>query len=143
MRRVGVVLVATAVAATAAGCSSGGSDSASGPTATSSSAAPEYSTTSAAAVAAGLKLIRTVASQIAAEAAADKEKAAALAAQVEPLWRSVEGSVKANSQAAYLALEDNFTLIKTGLQAGDLAKVRKGAEGVVAAIADYLSRFAR
>jgi hypothetical protein len=141
MRAVRVVALAAAVSALAVGC---GNDSGSGPPAGAGTAtttpAPEDVTTSPAAVAAGLRQIATVAAQVAAAGTA-KVKASSLADQIEPIWQTIEGTIKANDQNIYLAFEDNFALLTTGAEAGDTAKTRQGAAGVTKATADYLARY--
>jgi hypothetical protein len=141
MRAVRVVALAVAVSALTLGCGNddGGSPPAAGGAST-TSPAPEDITTSSAAVAAGLRQVTTLAGQIAAAGTA-KDAATSLADQLEPIWQTIEGTVKANDQNAYLAFEDNFALLATGAQAGDAAKTQQGAAGVVKASADYLARY--
>jgi hypothetical protein len=140
MMRAVRVVAAAAVSALVVGC---GSDTDAGtPAAGSSTSAPvpEDATTSPAAVAAGLGQIATIAAQVAV-AGANKAKATSLAEQIEPVWESIEGTVKANDQAAYLAFEDSFALLGAGAEAGDTAKLQQGLAGVSTATADYLVKY--
>jgi hypothetical protein len=142
MRAVRMVALAAAVSALTLGC---GNDSGTGSSAAGSAVttpAPEEVTTSPAAVAAGLQQITTLAGQIAAAGSA-KVRASSLADQIEPIWRTIEGTVKANDQNSYLAFEDSFALLETGAEAGDAAKTGQGAAGVTKATADYLARYPR
>jgi hypothetical protein len=118
-----------------AGC--GGSDSASSaadPSASSTSARPEDERTTDAAVATGLKAIDDLAAQI---AAAPAEQGQTLSEGIEPLWQPIEGTVQANSQETYDALEAAFTQ----LESGDVTQAQAGARGASDAIDAYLAEF--
>jgi hypothetical protein len=141
MRAVRMVAVAAAVLALAMGC--GKSSDTGTPAAVGSSTsvpAPEDVTTSPAAVAAGLRQIATITAQVAAAGSA-KVQASTLADQIEPVWQTIEGTVKANDQDSYLAFEDSFALVETGAKAGDTAKVAQGVAGVARATAGYLAKY--
>ncbi len=144
MMRAVRVVAAAAVSAFVVGCGNG-TDSGTPAADSSTSArapapAPEEVTTSPAAVAAGLRQIATIAAQVAASGA-DKAQATGLARQIEPVWKTIEGTVKANDQNAYLAFEDSFALLGTGAEAGDTAKLQQGLAGVSKATADYLVKY--
>jgi hypothetical protein len=140
MRAVRVVALAVAVSALTLGCGNDSGSGASGAGSATTTPAPEDITTSPAAVAAGLRQIATLATQIAAAGDA-KVKASSLADQIEPIWQTIEGTIKANDKDTYLAFEDNFALLETGAEAGDAAKTQQGATGVAKATADYLARY--
>jgi hypothetical protein len=142
MRAVRVVaaVAATAVSALVMGCGHGTDAGTPAAASSTTAAAPEDITTSPAAVAAGLRQIATIAAQTAA-AGTDAAKATGLAGQIEPAWKPIEGTVKANDKNAYLAFEDSFALLETGAEAGDTAKLRQGLAGVSKATADYLARY--
>jgi hypothetical protein len=139
MRALRMVAVVAAVSALAMGCSNG-TDSGATAGSSTSAPAPEDITTSPAAVAAGLRQIVTITAQVAAAGTA-KVKASSLADQIEPVWQSIEGTIKANDQNSYLAFEDSFALVTTGAETGDTAKVAQGVAGVTKASADYLQRY--
>jgi hypothetical protein len=139
MRALRMVAVVAAVSALAMGCSNG-TDSGAAAGSSTSAPAPEDITTSPAAVAAGLRQIVTITAQVAAAGTA-KVKASSLADQIEPIWQSIEGTIKANDQNSYLAFEDSFALVTTGAETGDTAKVAQGVAGVTTASADYLKRY--
>jgi hypothetical protein len=143
MRVLRAVVVAVAFSVLAVGCSSSSGTSGGGASTASAPApapAPEEVTTAPAAVAEGLRQIASVAAQVSAAGDA-RTTAKGLADQIEPIWQRIEGTVKANDQACYLALEDSFALISTGADAGDAAKVSQGVTGVGKAMADYLAKY--
>jgi predicted small lipoprotein YifL len=125
--------LAAAIAVVAlAGC--GGGSSSSPPSDSTSSAKPEEQRTSDAAVATGMKAIDKLATQIA-EAPAAQGKT--LSEGIEPLWMPVEGTVQANSQETYDALEAAFTK----LESGDVTQAQEGARAASEAIDAYLAKF--
>lgn len=103
--------------------------------------APEDRRATAAEVAAGLGRIDGMARDVAAQAGVDKAKAVATDAAIEPQWKLIEGTVKANDKDAYLAFEDNFALLGDAAKNGDAAKAARGSAGVTKAVADYLARY--
>jgi phage tail sheath gpL-like len=136
-----MLAVAVGLTALAAGaCSaSKGVTSPPSPTPTSSQAAtssqaPEAQRASAAEVATGLRKIDDTAKGVASKAAGDKAGAQALDAQIEPVWKTIEGTVKANSQ-------DNFGLLESAANAGDAAKAGTASSAVSKAVADYLAKY--
>jgi hypothetical protein len=143
MRAVRVVAVAAAFSALAVGCgSSSGTGSGAATSSATSAPAPEDITTSVVAVATGLRQLDTLTGQIDQfTGVGDKVRATALADQIEPIWETVEGTVKAKDQNLYLAFEDGFALLKTGAAAADATKVRQGVAAVTQAVNDYLHRF--
>lgn len=146
-----VVLAAAAVGV--AGCSSGapaaeapapaGSPVAEPPAGSASggSGSPEDQRTSAQSVAGGLRGIQGVAGQVAALAGSDKTRATQLDEQIEPQWRQIEGTVKANDQNAYLSFEDAFAALEDAAKAGDGAKATQASGAVGAASGQYLARY--
>jgi len=116
----------------AAGCSS--TPSADRPAA---APAPEEARAGAADVAAGLATIDKLAKDIV--AADTKEKAQGLIDQIEPTWQRIEGTVKANDQDAYLALEDSFAQLGKAAD-GDAVTAAKGAVTVATTVAAYLAK---
>lgn len=125
--------LAAAIAVVAlAGC--GGGSSSPPPSASTSPTRAEDQRTSAAAVATGMKAISELAKNIA-EAPAAQGKT--LAEGIEPLWKPVEGTVQANSQETYDALEAAFTK----LESGDVTQAQDGARAASEAITAYLAKF--
>lgn len=95
---------------------------------------------SADAVAAGLQTIEDIASNSAEAVGKDDAKAEDLHAGIEPVWEKVEGTVKANDPAAYVALEDNFTLLKIAAKAADPAKASTASDNLSEAVKNYLAQ---
>jgi hypothetical protein len=85
-------------------------------------------------VATGLTSIKDLATQIA-EAPADQGQT--LSDGIEPLWAPVEGTVQANSQETYDALEGAFTK----LESGDATQAQEGAREANDAIDAYLAQY--
>jgi hypothetical protein len=135
MRRLPATLVLLAGVMLLTGCSSS-----SNPTPTSSSPAPEAVTTSAAAVQTGLKQIVGLAASIKAQIGAGS-RAKSLDAGIEPIWATVEGTVKKNDSDSYLALEDAFAVLQTAVTAGDASQAAAGYDAVSKAVTAYLARF--
>jgi hypothetical protein len=106
-----------------------------------SSQAPEEKRATAADVATGLRTIDATAKGVASKAAGDKTGAQALDAQIEPVWKTVEGTVKANSQDGYATFEDSFGLLESAANAGDAAKAGTASTAVSKAVADYLAKY--
>ncbi|HSV66771.1 MAG TPA: hypothetical protein VLJ59_12790 [Mycobacteriales bacterium] len=106
---------------------------------TPSSAAPEDQRTGAAQVASGLRKIDQIAKDIVA-AGTDTAKAKTLIAQIEPQWKPIEGTVKANSTDTYLAMEDSFAQLAKAAD-GDAATAVKGATTVAGTVAAYLAKY--
>lgn len=92
------------------------------------------------AVAAGLQKIEDIASNSADAAGTDAAKAEDLHAGIEPVWEKIEAAVKANDSAAYVALEDNFTLLKIAAKSADPAKASTASENLSEAVKSYLAK---
>jgi hypothetical protein len=140
--------VAVGLTALAAGACSASKSATSPPSQTptssqtsTSSQAPEEKRATAAEVATGLRKIDDTAKGVASKAAADKAGAQALDAQIEPVWKTVEGTVKANSQDGYATFEDSFGLLESAANAGDAAKAGAASTAVSKAVADYLAKY--
>ncbi len=136
MRRVlGTTLVLTG-ALLLTGC---GSDDAASPS-SSATPAPEDVTTSPAAVKTGLTQLVAIAEGITANVS-DKTKATAGYESIEPVWSTIEGTVKQNDADAYLALEDAFSLLKNAAENGDSTKAASGSDAVKATVTGYLAKY--
>lgn len=139
--RWGLVLVAAGMVGLV-GCSAAGAGaSAQSASPSPALAAPEDKRATAAEVAAGLHTIDQIAKDIAA-AGADKAKATALDDQIEPVWKQIEGTVKANDENAYLAMEEAFAKLETAARDGDAAASAKGSAAVSQAVQGYLAKYA-
>jgi hypothetical protein len=118
-------------------------------TATAGSPEPESPTqepegqgkTSAAEVAAGLRKIDQIAQDIAASAGRDKARATSLAGQIEPVWKPIEDTIRANDQGTYLTMEDTFAVLEKAADEGDAAAAAKGAATISSAVRDYLAKY--
>lgn len=134
--RMGALAVITVLAVSA--CSSNDDSSAETPvsaTVSRSSVAPEDVIAPDPAVAVGMQGLKALAGQIADAAATDSTRAKTLAAGLEPLWKPIEGTVKQNDGAVYLAVEDAFAQ----LESGDAGKSVTGASGLSTAVGTYLA----
>ena len=107
----------------------------------SSSEAPQAQSAGAAEVAAGLRKIDQLAKDISASAGTDKARAASLDSQIEPTWKSIEDTVKANDQNTYLAMEDNFAVLEKAADDGNAAAATKGSAAISSAVQDYLAKY--
>ena len=122
LRSTRILVAAAGLTALAAGaCSASKSATPPSSQAPTSSQAPEAQRASAADVATGLRKIDDTAKGVAAKAAGDKAGAQALDAQIEPVWKTIEGTVKANSQDGYATFEDSFGSLESAANAGDAA----------------------
>jgi hypothetical protein len=132
LRRLATSLLLAAGLAAAAGCSD------TTPDRSASAAAPEDERAGAADVATGLAKIDKLARDIV--ASDTRSQAQRLIDQIEPTWMRIEGTVKANDQDAYLALEDGFAQLAKAA-GGDAATAAKGAATVAATVAAYLAKY--
>lgn len=106
-----------------------------------SSQAPEEKRATAAEVATGLRTIDDTAKGVASKAAGDKAGAQALDTQIEPVWKTIEGTVKANSQDGYATFEDSFQLLESAANAGDATKAGTASTAISKAVAGYLAKY--
>jgi len=140
MRSVRALVLAGAVVMLAGACSSSSSDSenSSGGATT---LAPEEVKAPAAEVTKGLNEINVIAADIAAKAATDKAAAKASSDKIEPVWRTIEGTVKDNSPDTYLTFEDSFTALANAADSGDASSAQTAAAAVDKAVTDYLAQY--
>jgi hypothetical protein len=89
----------------------------------------------------GLRKIDQLAKDIAASAGTDKTKATSLDSQIEPTWKPIEDTVKANDQNTYLAMEDNFAVLEKAADDGDAAAATKGSAAISSAVQAYLAKY--
>lgn len=95
---------------------------------------------SPAAVASSLQKIQDIAANSAKAVGQDGAKAEQLQTGIEPVWEKIEGAVKANEAETYVALEDNFTLLKIAAKAGDASKASTASDKLSAAVEAYLAK---
>jgi len=105
------------------------------------SKAPEEILASAAQVSAGLTQIGDITAQAARAAGMDTAKAQKLNALIEPVWKRIEGTVKANDSDAYITFEDSFAELGRALDAGDSAKAQQAAATVATTVTAYLKKY--
>lgn len=105
------------------------------------SQAPEEKRATPAEVATGLRKIDETAKGVASKAGSDKAGAQALDAQIEPVWQTIEGTVKANSSDGYATFEDNFPSLESAASAGDATKAGTASTAISKAVADYLAKY--
>src|SRR5437660_756008 len=110
------VVVGLSLLGTACSSDSKKSDTSAGAAPTSSSPAPEDRRSPAADVATGLD-------------------------QIDSVWMTIEGTVKANDPDSYIAFEDAFALLEQGADQGDAAKAQQGAQSVSSTVAAYLAKY--
>ncbi|MDX6216266.1 MAG: hypothetical protein QOG99_1850 [Frankiales bacterium] len=138
MRRLPATPILLAGVVLLTGCSSSSNSTAPAPT--SSSPAPEAVTTSAAAVQTGLNKIVGLAASIKGQIGVGS-RAKSLDAGIEPIWATIEGTVKKNDSDSYLALEDAFAVLQDAVKAGDASQAAAGDDAVSKAVTAYLARF--
>lgn len=96
---------------------------------------------SATTVAEALKTIRTAGGEIAEYAATDKAKAENEAEAIAPLWRMIEGTIKANDQNSYTSFEHAIEELEAAVTAGDAKKAGGAAGALDAAVQSYVAKF--
>ena len=103
--------------------------------------APESVQAPAADVTVGLGKIVKIAAEIAIAVPTDKARSIDLVGAIEPVWSTIEGTVKTNDEDAYITFEDTFALLKTAATDGDSAKAAQGAADTAKAVAAYLVKY--
>ncbi|MFN8052420.1 MAG: hypothetical protein U0Q22_13320 [Acidimicrobiales bacterium] len=100
--------------------------------------APEQKISTDADVAAGLAKMQASVDKI---VAAGTDTAAATKAdeELEPVWSTIEGTIKKNEPSIYTDIEDSLSLLSDGA-AGDAEKTTTGAADMTKAITDYLAK---
>src|SRR3954453_7876117 len=101
-----------------------------------SGATPEEHIASDADVAAGLKRLAALAALIGAASASEgKQKAAGL----EDIWKPIEGTIKRNEPDAYATIEEDLTLLGSGVA----TRARQGARELAGVATSYLAAHPR
>jgi hypothetical protein len=101
--------------------------------------APEDVRAPDAEVADGLGKLKDITNDIGSSASSDNNHAKDLQGQIEPIWESIEGTIKANDSNAYLTFEDQFAVIGKAVEQKDDSSA-KTAAALVAKTADaYLA----
>lgn len=96
---------------------------------------------SAADVATGLRVIKALAETVGDELGSDEPAAKIAQEGIEPAWRRIQGSVQANDPTAHRTLEDEFALLGSAVDGGDVTKAKVSSETVAHAVEAYLARF--
>jgi hypothetical protein len=134
-----LVVLALALAMVAVAC--GDDDDTSAASATTATPAPEDLRAPADQVAAGLQQIEGIAQQAAAAVGTDQGQAKELADSIEPIWFTIEGTIKANDTNVYLDFEDAFASLSGAAEKGDTARAATAAAEVEQSVADYLAKY--
>lgn len=85
--------------------------------------------------------IEQIARQIAQSAGTNRAEATSLDAQLEPLWKPIEGTVRLNDQDTYLAMEDGFAALEKAADEGNAAAAANGAAEITSAVQPYLAKY--
>ncbi len=133
------LLVVLALAVLSAACGDDDDDSPGGATAT--SVVPEDVRASAVDVVAGLQKIDGIVQQAAAAVGPDQAQAKSLSDQIEPIWFTIEGTIKANDQDVYLTFEDAFAALAGAADKNDTARATTAAANVKQAVTDYVAKY--
>lgn len=133
----GAVAVLLALTMGGVACGSGGGKSKDA----ASSQAPEDVRASAAEVTAGLGEIDSKAVQIGLATSADAKSAKQLNTGIEPAWKAIEGTVRANDKDLYIRFEDDFAALTKAAEAGDGPKAQQAAADTSEAVKAYLAKF--
>ena len=140
MRVIRPLIVLLAIGALVGACSSSGDSSGDASDAV-TTLAPEDVKAPAAAVTKGLNEIKGFADEVAATAGTDKAAAQAASDKIEPVWMTIEGTVKSNDEEIYLTFEDSFTTLANAADSGDAASAKTAAADVTNAVQDYLAKY--
>jgi hypothetical protein len=134
MRGAAAVVLILAVGGVACGSGGKSKDAA-------SAQAPEDLRAPAAAVTAGLGTVNSLTAQIALAASADAKSAKQLNAGIEPAWRVIEGTVRANDKDLYIRFEDDFAALTKAADTGDGPKAQQAAADISEAVKAYQAKF--
>jgi hypothetical protein len=141
--RLGATAAAAAVALGLAlgACSSGDNKKVTENSPASATAAPEDARAPDEQVATGLKQIQDISAEAAKAVGSDQAKAQQLSDEIEPVWSTIEGTVKANDIESYLTFEDSFAALKDAAGSGDTAKAQDATTAIAATVATYLAKY--
>jgi hypothetical protein len=103
------------------------------------STAPEDLRVSDAEVATGLQQIDDLAGQVASGVADGDDAAADVDDQIEPMWASIEGTVKENDEDVYITFEDDFANLVSAIDDSDAEGAQAAADSVSDAVSSYLA----
>lgn len=87
----------------------------------------------------GLGVLKGLVTEIAGKLGSDRDRAREAAAELRPVWESIEGRVKAEDAATHQSLEERFVEISAATERKDEAAAKAAAGGVVAAADAYLA----
>jgi hypothetical protein len=138
-RRVTAAVLALGLVFLAA-CGDDDDSDAAGSSGESGTTAPEDLRVSDAEAAAGLQQIDDLVDQVA-ERVGDGDDDGAVEAndQINPVWVSVEGTIKENDQDAYLTFEDQFAVLTRAMDEADSVGAQTAAETVSDTAGSYLA----
>ena len=71
----------------------------------------------------------------------DTAKAHEAVEAVEPVWAMIEGTVKANDETSYAALEKSIEDLEAAIKAGDARSAGGAVDGFTSAFTDYSAKF--
>ena len=104
--------------------------------------AEEEKKVSANTVAQGLKTIQDASEEIVKETGTDKVAAEKAVGVIAPVWSMIEGTIRANSQESYTALENALEELSAAAEAGDTKKAGGAAGAFTSAVNFYVAKFA-
>jgi hypothetical protein len=90
-------------------------------------------------VADGLGKLKDIVNQIGDSASSDNNHAKDLQSQIEPIWESIEGTIKSNDSNAYLTFEDQFAVIGKAVTQKDETAAKTAAALVDSTADSYLA----
>jgi hypothetical protein len=90
-------------------------------------------------VADGLGKIKGIVDEIGTTASADNTRAKDLQGEIEPIWESIEGTIKSNDSNVYLTFEDQFAVIGKAVSQKDDSSAKTAAALVAKAADAYLA----
>ena len=88
-------------------------------------------------VAEGLKTIERAGAEIAEYAGEDKDKAQSYVTRITPVWGMIEGTIQANDNDAYVALEKAIGGLEAAANAGDGAEAESALKVLAEAVKTY------
>lgn len=103
--------------------------------------AEEGKTVSPNTVAQGLKTIQSASEQIAKQAGQDKVAAEKTVGVISPVWSLIEGTIRANSQESYSALENALEELSAAAEADDPRRAGGAAGAFTSAVNFYVAKF--
>jgi hypothetical protein len=88
-------------------------------------------------VAEGLQKIQGIAADVVKNTGHFTDQATKLSASIEPVWKTIEDTVRANDKNTYIALEDAFEKLQAGAKSADAKKAGQASDAIAAAVKSY------